>query len=524
MKNGKLVAISVERFKSYSAPTRVALAPLTIILGRNNSGKSTLIQALLLLKQTLAEVRPEVPLRLDGLVEALSLRELTSGWPPANGKIVGPSIEVEWESEVDIDEAVAEARNPDRANLAKHTVAWLEAASGKRIVRTSLRIDTEEFGGSARISRLTLTALEPELATLVVRPHEDVGVTWNGHRAPKLSAEIEHFLPYLNIPTRGLGPRDTQRAFRNGFLFLFAQPLQALKSLLNGLQYLGSTRQPPPSLFKIATTAPSEIGVSGELAAQLLHRRQKDLVHFARPLQVEAPSLPSHVQAAPLVEAVNETLGALGISAQLKVEEIQDVGFRLLFGSASLSHVGRGLGYLLPLIELGLIADPLHFDGQAGSTLVETYAERCPGYTHIALEEPEAHLHPKVASQLAHWLVSLAVTNRRLIVETHSDHLVRRLRGLVARAGKGSELERWLLANVVVLSVEQNAAGLSTVTSSHLTAEGGVGEVWPADFMDEATDEESAIYYAKLDKTKEEPVTNGVKWEDGNEPEGDEAP
>src|SRR5690348_1274174 len=138
MKKGKLVAISVERFKSYSAPTRVELAPLTIVLGRNNSGKSTLIQALLLLKQTLAEVRPDVPLRLDGLVEALSLRELTSGWPPANGRVVGPCIEVEWESEVDIEEAVAEARNPDRANLAKHTVTWLGSARGRHTVRTRL--------------------------------------------------------------------------------------------------------------------------------------------------------------------------------------------------------------------------------------------------------------------------------------------------------------------------------------------------------------------------------------------------
>lgn len=524
MRKGKLTAISVERFKSYVTPTTVALAPLTIVLGRNNSGKSTLIQALLLLKQTLAEVRADVPLRLDGLVEALSLRELTSGWPPANGRITGPSIELEWECEVDLDEAAAEAKQPDRKNLARHTVAWLEAAGGKHIVRTGLRIDTEEVEGSARISQLTLKALDPEPVTLVVRPHEAVSVTWNGHKAPKLSAEVEHFIPYVSIPIGGLGPRDTQRAYRNGFLFLFAQPLQALKSILSGLQYLGSTRQPPPSLFKIATTAPNEIGVSGELAAQLLHRRQKDLVHFAEPLKIEAPSLPSEVRAAPLVDAVNETLTALGIRAPLKVEEIQDVGFRVLFGSASLSHVGRGLGYLLPLIELGLIADPLHFDGRAGSMPLSEYSAMCPGHTHIALEEPEAHLHPKVASQLAHWLVSLAVTNRRLIVETHSDHLVRRLRGLVARAGKGSELEQWLLRNVVVLSVEQDADGHSTVTSSRLTAEGGVGEVWPADFMDEATDEESAIYYAKLDKSKDDPITDGVKWEDGNEPEREEAP
>jgi len=523
VKKGKLVAISVERFKSYEARTRIELAPLTIVLGRNNSGKSTLIQALLLLKQTLAEVRPEVPLRLDGLVDALSLRELTFGWPAANGRVAGPAIEVEWECEVDLDEADAEAKGPDRTNLAKHTVRWLADAIGKRSVRTRLRIETEEVAGSARISQLTLDALEPISMTLVVRPHDTGSVFWDGREAPMISAELEHFIPYLTL-AKGVGPRDRQRAYRNGFLFLFAQPLQALKALLNELQYLGSTRQPPPSLFKIATTAPGEIGVSGELAAQLLHRRQNDVVHFADPLTVEAPQLPEEVRAASLVDAVNETLAALGVRAPLRVEEIQEVGFRLLFGSASLAHVGRGIGYLLPLIELGLIADPMRFEGQIGSMTRANYRDLCSSYAHIALEEPEAHLHPKVASQLAHWLVSLAATNRRLIVETHSDHLVRRLRGLTARAGTGSELERWLLANVVVLSVEQDAQGRSTVTSSRLTAEGGVGAVWPADFMDEATDEESAIYYAKLDKTKDGPITGGVEWDDTDEPEMDDAP
>jgi len=523
MRKGKLIALTVERFKSYEARTRIELAPLTIVLGRNNSGKSTLIQALLLLKQTLAEVRPEVPLRLDGLVDALSLRELTTGWPPADGHIEGPSIEVEWDSEVNIEEALAEARNPDRAHLAKHTVKWLESATGICAVRTRLRIQTEEVDGSARISKLTLDCIEPEMTTLVIHPHEEPSVFWANKTAPRLVADIEHFIPYLNI-MGSPGPRTKERAYRNGFLCLFAQPLQALKSILNELQYLGSTRQPPPSLFKIATTAPNEIGVSGELAAQLLHRRQKDLVHFAELLKIEKPTIPTQVNATPLVDAVNIMLAALGVHSPIRVEEVQDVGFRLLFGSASLSHVGRGLGYLLPLIELGLIADPLRFAGKEGSMSTEEYSEMCPGYAHIALEEPEAHLHPKIASQLAHWLVSLAVTNRRLIVETHSDHLVRRLRGLVARSGQGSELERWLLENVAVLSVEQDTAGISTVTTSRLTIEGGLGEVWPADFMDEATDEESAIYYAKLDKSNSGEIGSSFIWNDENEPETEAEP
>jgi hypothetical protein len=76
-----------------------------------------------------------------------------------------------------------------------------------------------------------------------------------------------------------------------------------------------------------------------------------------------------------------------------------------------------------------------------------------------------------------------------------------------------------------VLSVEQDEAGCSSVTSSRLNAEGGVTEVWPADFMDESTDEESAIYYAKLNKS-EQALSDppNIAMVEGQEPEADEAP
>ena len=77
MSNARLLSLKLRKFKSYEAETEIPLAPLTVVLGRNNSGKSSIIQALLLLKQTLALPRKEVPLHLDGMVEALNLRELT---------------------------------------------------------------------------------------------------------------------------------------------------------------------------------------------------------------------------------------------------------------------------------------------------------------------------------------------------------------------------------------------------------------------------------------------------------------
>jgi len=553
MSNAKLLAVSVERFKSFEHNTRVEFAPLTIILGRNNSGKSTLIQSLLLLKQTLRDVTPEVMLRLDGTVDAFNLRELTFGWPaagdPRSGESYpdrtrGPTITVEWECEVDVKSVIGQLRGADLDNLARHSrIPWLASPPDRRVLRTAMTLETVEVTGTASISLITLTSGEGEqqasikvfVGGLFSSPSRNINLEnpnhlfWNGELARDINVEFDHFIPYLYIDRSRLDETDSQRSWYSAYLIVFAPALQSLKELLTEMHYLGSTRQPPPSLFKAATTAPNELGVSGELAAQLLHRRQRDVVHFLQPPTIPGRlDPPDQVFARPFVQAVNMVMESLSVRAPVRVEDVQEVGFRLMFGNASLTHVGRGLGYLLPLIELGLFADPQKFTGPAQDTTLAEYQKACRSFTHIALEEPEAHLHPKVASRLAHWLVSLAMSNRRLLVETHSDHLVRRLRGLVARAGRGSELEAWLLANVVVLNVEQDDAGRSTVTTSRLTAEGGFGEVWPADFMDEATDEESAIYYAKLDKAESpEPPTrreDPIEMIRGEEPESEEAP
>ncbi len=59
-------AISVRGFKSLANECRLEIRPLTILAGANSSGKSSAIQPLLLMKQTLDATYDPGPLRLDG--------------------------------------------------------------------------------------------------------------------------------------------------------------------------------------------------------------------------------------------------------------------------------------------------------------------------------------------------------------------------------------------------------------------------------------------------------------------------
>ena len=61
-----ITAISVRGFKSIAEESRVEIRPLTILAGANSSGKSSIMQPLLLMKQTLEASYDPGPLLLDG--------------------------------------------------------------------------------------------------------------------------------------------------------------------------------------------------------------------------------------------------------------------------------------------------------------------------------------------------------------------------------------------------------------------------------------------------------------------------
>lgn len=61
-----ITRISVEGFKSISKKQSIDIAPLTILAGANSSGKSSIMQPLLMLKQTMEAAYDPGPLKIDG--------------------------------------------------------------------------------------------------------------------------------------------------------------------------------------------------------------------------------------------------------------------------------------------------------------------------------------------------------------------------------------------------------------------------------------------------------------------------
>ena len=75
----KLTEIEVGGFKSTIEPVRVPLRDLTILAGQNSAGKSTVMQPLLLIKQTLEKPFDPGGLSIDGpIVQFTSTEQLFS--------------------------------------------------------------------------------------------------------------------------------------------------------------------------------------------------------------------------------------------------------------------------------------------------------------------------------------------------------------------------------------------------------------------------------------------------------------
>jgi predicted ATPase len=78
---------------------------------------------------------------------------------------------------------------------------------------------------------------------------------------------------------------------------------------------------------------------------------------------------------------------------------------------SNIIDIGFGLNQLIPIILQCFIA---------------------PKGSLILIEQPEAHLHPRAQVELADFLVDVVNFGNRVVVETHSEHLLLRLQTRMA--------------------------------------------------------------------------------------------
>lgn len=474
--------LEIENLKSFGGHHSVDFAPITVIYGPNSSGKSTLLQALAVLKQTLEPraVRSDLerqPLNLRGdvvdlgsfgaaihrhaLESTLRLGVSFSGGLPRPG--VRPRMRAGDTGYVNLG---------FRFNPKTHAVEQDEVVLGLNDRRVRYvpskhpAPDTEPFSVAEGFFRV---ATKTDGRTLQGLVHESL--LHDARDTTELRTSFAEFIEYDAKPTflgRGCFPvvpslrkwrtnATTQNVSLNTTMLgsrigdVVYGPAVALTEALSQLAYLGPLRAAPTRFQLRSGALYSNVGARGEHTPLLL------------------------LQQPDLLEPVNEWLRRLDINYNLAVlpveaatigAEIGDLVVTRLVDTRSgiavtPQDVGFGISQLLPVI-------------------VEALAGR--GRT-ICVEQPEIHVHPRLQTMLPDLFIEAAErSGNQLVIETHSEHMMLRfLRRMREQRGGG-----WLTPDrICVLYVDQDADGISRQQRLRLDGDGAFIDEWPNGFFTE---------------------------------------
>ena len=263
-----------------------------------------------------------------------------------------------------------------------------------------------------------------------------------------------------------LFPSESRIFYQNtGFLGEFEL---AYERLMDSIFYLGPLREHPQREYHWAGSSPVDVGQRGE--------RTVDAI-LAATRRGERRSLGYWKRKKSFQEMIAYWLNDLELIRDFSIKEIAK-GTNLYQAvvktgptsvATALTDVGFGVSQILPVLVL------LYYVPE-GATVV--------------LEQPEIHLHPAVQSRLADVILSVAeARDVQIILESHSEHLLRRLQRRVA--------EEKAQARDVKLYFVSTGRGRAQAVDLALNEWGEV-ENWPDGFFGDEMGEIAAIAEASL--------------------------
>ena len=412
-----ITEFKAENFKSWEDTGKIDFAPLTGFFGANSSGKTSLLQVLLMLKQTV-ERPPDWNDSLDFGNET-SLVNL------------GSFGDVIYKHRQDLSLGITVAWNLPE----KLTVTSPARGDASPIETTSLSFSTS----IAKIDKHSVNSRFFSYSMI----GQPFSIEWRpGRSAVRFGSEPVF---WSGTPFRCYGVSDRSRDNPRPSFWQFEE---AFEELFSGICYLGPRREYPRPHYVWEGDHPEGVGQHGREMVSALFSAQMQLLD--------------------LDEQVPRWLQRLGLIDSYRLVPVSNIenGYEFLVTKhkggpeVRLTDIGFGVSQVLPVLILCYYVPK-------GSILI--------------LEQPEAHLHPKVQSDLADVLIDV-VKNRnvQIILESHSEHLLHRLTRRIA--------EGEISADDMALYACQINDGTSEIEPLKMDEYGNVSN-WPRDFFgDDAGD------------------------------------
>ncbi|MEX0716425.1 MAG: DUF3696 domain-containing protein [Planctomycetaceae bacterium] len=434
-----IAEIEIEGFKSLSKRTKVEIRPLTVLAGANSSGKSSLMQPLLLLKQTLEATFDPGPLLLDGPnVTFTSSEQMLSSISNehADHFTVGFTT-------MEDDGVVVSFAGPRKGGVELRETTWIRGGERTLLNRRLHPAEIEKALSEMDKLFLASVAAYTDLMGTAEMTEGKYVTTIEATKALRdFQLEVVRqrcfFDVVATLDSSGSGNSESR---------LFRQPMASVQGDLHRVLHVPGLRGNPERTYPKTAIGPEFPGVFPTYVASVIHRwkERRDPSHKRLGEMLRELDLTWKVEAG----RIDET------HVELKVGRLPNPRKGASKDLVNIADVGIGVSQVLPVLVALLVAEPNQL---------------------VYIEQPELHLHPRAQTKLAAVIARAAQRGVRVVIETHSSLLLLGIQTLVAEGNLDPALVKlhWF---------QRQEDGVTNVTSADLDENGAFGE-WPEDFAD----------------------------------------
>lgn len=522
-----ITQITLENFKGVGDPVTVPLRPITLLFGANSAGKSTLLQALLYLRELLERQNPDADV-LPASGDSINLggfRKFVHGHDLSRTVRIGVTITVD-------DDGLPDYRTGDLDDeMAWHQEFHTQGFDQIKTVTVGVDVSWDETSKRPWITSYEVSANNLPLARICALPRmrsrisllndiSDLDPDWEQSTPtePKIESLdlASYVIPKFGTPLiwEGGDPfpstwlkierynlTEPKEKVKDDWIFGSERNLMVSRYVvgagelvlkeLQRIRYIGPIREVPSRAFAAQRTPDQSRWADGSAAWDwvqlkpefLTESTSKEIHSLGLGYRIEPQrtfSVQADTRLGMLIERAR--LGDAEAFAELDVLPISE-----------LTQIEEHSRIRIVAEETGVEVAPCDIGVGVAQVLPVVIGSMAPGYSVLAVEQPELHVHPAVQTRLADVLARQVVgaQDRLLLLETHSEHLMLRLLRRVREHQEGEsepyapEIKPEDLS-VLYLS---NESGSMKITELPVTPDGDFSRPWPKGFFAERTQE-----------------------------------
>lgn len=364
-------SIEICGFKSISDKISVIIRPLTVVAGANSSGKSSAMQILLILKQTLESSYDPGAIQINGNnIQFTDLKQIFNSSTLRDMKI---DVKISFDGG-----------------------KFINAKYAVNVKNREIIIDSFSYGQSSKnITTLKDGGVESDSEEI-----EEYNNLIKSFKSKNEKTSIQYVRERCFLVPFAFFERGSEKNRVVTKMSLPAQPISRARDLITSTIHLPGLRGNPERIYPLTVTEERFPGRFENYVAGIIWRWQEKNSKEFKELKTQ--------------------LKYIGLTGDLKVKRVSDAGIEIYVGKnrdntgglVSIADVGLGVSQILPIL-VALI------QAKRGQT--------------VFVEQPEIHLHPMAQSKLTMIFATAMKRGVRIVVETHSSNLLLAIQTSVAR-------------------------------------------------------------------------------------------